>query len=68
MYAVISFPLESRTRATFRNAEFGFLGVTVRTFKQTPRFCGHCSRTGVLLLACCFLRGFRTNWLIVGMR
>jgi hypothetical protein len=29
------------TRATFRNAEFGFLGVWVYTRTQTPRFCGH---------------------------
>jgi hypothetical protein len=27
MYAVTSFPLLKRTRATFRSAEFGFLGV-----------------------------------------
>ena len=32
--------LERRTRATFRSAEFGFLGVTVRTCKQTPAFWG----------------------------
>jgi hypothetical protein len=30
--------LESLTLATFRSAEFGFLGVTVFTFRQTPRF------------------------------
>ena len=29
-------PLVKRTLATFLNAEFGFLGVTVKTFKQTP--------------------------------
>jgi hypothetical protein len=29
MYAVTSFPLLIRTRATFRNAEFGFFGVRV---------------------------------------
>src|SRR5437868_1952002 len=33
-------PLVRRTRATLRNAEFGFLGVTVYTRVQTPRFCG----------------------------
>jgi len=31
---------ERRTRATFRNAEFGFFGVIVLTTVQTPRFCG----------------------------
>jgi hypothetical protein len=40
MYAVTSLPLVSRTRATFRNAEFGFFGVCVRTIRQTPRICG----------------------------
>ena len=30
----------SRTRATFRRAEFGFFGVDVYTLTQTPRFCG----------------------------
>jgi len=29
MYAPTSIPFVSRTRATFRSAEFGFLGVTV---------------------------------------
>src|SRR5262245_24304226 len=33
-------PLVSRTRATLRSAEFGFLGVWVRTWVHTPRFCG----------------------------
>ena len=32
--------LVSRTRAILRSAEFGFLGVIVRTWRQTPRFCG----------------------------
>jgi hypothetical protein len=40
MYAVTSTPLLSRTLATFRRAELGFLGVVVRTCVQTPRFCG----------------------------
>ncbi len=31
---------DSRTRAIFRRAEFGFFGVIVRTCRQTPRFCG----------------------------
>jgi hypothetical protein len=33
-------PLVSRTRATFRRAEFGFFGVVVYTRVQTPRRCG----------------------------
>src|SRR6185312_8807236 len=40
MYAVTSMPLVRRTRAILRRAEFGFLGVIVRTWTQTPRFCG----------------------------
>ena len=32
--------LVRRTRAILRSAEFGFLGVIVRTWRQTPRFCG----------------------------
>jgi hypothetical protein len=31
---------DNRTRATFRSAEFGFLGVIVLTIMQTPRRCG----------------------------
>src|SRR5450755_3610267 len=37
IYAVTSSPLVRRTRATFRSAEFGFLGVIVLTCVQTPR-------------------------------
>jgi hypothetical protein len=37
MYALTSTPLVSRTRATFRSAEFGFFGVVVKTRVQTPR-------------------------------
>jgi hypothetical protein len=40
MYAVTSIPFDKRTRAIFRRAELGFLGVIVRTWVQTPRFCG----------------------------
>src|SRR4029079_16874287 len=74
-------PLVRRTRATLRSAEFGFLGVWVRTTVHTPRFCGaplgcwvrrcftefrvYCS-AGALLLVFFALRPFRTSWLIVG--
>lgn len=33
-------PLDRRTRAILRKAEFGFLGVVVVTRVHTPRFCG----------------------------
>src|SRR5690349_1572567 len=67
MYAVISLPLESRTRATLRSAEFGFLGVIVLTWRQTPRLNGQASSTGDLVLYLTGRRGLRTSWLIVGM-
>src|SRR4051794_33950602 len=67
MYAVISLPLESRTLATLRSAEFGFLGVIVLTWRQTPRLNGQASSTGDLVLYTTGRRGLRTSWLIVGM-
>ena len=60
-------PLESRTRATLRRAEFGFLGVIVLTWRQTPRLNGQASSTGDLVLYFTGRRGLRTSWLIVGM-
>ena len=51
-----SLPLERRTRVIFRKAEFGFLGVIVRTCRQTPRFCGQLFKTGDLLNFRFFLR------------
>src|SRR5437764_14593043 len=60
-------PLESRTRATLRSAEFGFLGVIVLTCRHTPRFCGQPCMAGCFGLRYCWRRGFRTSWLIVGM-
>jgi hypothetical protein len=68
MYAVVSFPLDNITRATFRSAEFGFLGVIVLTTRQTPRFCGQESKMGDLLFCGFLRRPNRTNWLIVGIR
>jgi hypothetical protein len=47
MYDVTSSPFVSRTRATFRRAEFGFFGVVVYTRMHTPRFCGHPCIAGV---------------------
>src|SRR5688572_22305747 len=67
MYTVTSLPLESRTRAILRSAEFGFFGVIVLTCRHTPRFCGHASSTGDLVRRFWTTRGLRTSWLIVGM-
>src|SRR6188474_95238 len=59
-------PFVSRTRATFRSAEFGFFGVTVKTRVQTPRFCGAPRSAGVFVFALGTERPFRTSWLTVG--
>src|SRR5262245_17195910 len=59
-------PLVSRTRATLRNAEFGFFGVWVKTRTQTPRFCGLSCRAGLFVLVRTLSRPLRTSWLIVG--
>src|SRR5262249_9330554 len=67
MYAVTSVPLDSRTRAIFRKAEFGFFGVIVLTCRHTPRFCGHPCMAGCFGLDRWTVRGLRINWLIVGM-
>src|SRR3989337_1556750 len=67
MYTVTSLPLERRTRVIFRRAEFGFLGVIVRTKRHTPRFCGHLSSTGALLNFRLAFRRRRTSWLTVGI-
>src|SRR3954471_9183899 len=70
-------PLVSRTRATFRRAEFGFFGVVVYTRVQTPRRCGAAScflrpcpdlRPGVETFFFGFVRPLRTSWLMLGMR
>jgi hypothetical protein len=73
--------LLSRTLAILRSAELGFLGVIVRTWVHTPRFCGapfgcrmrrcvwllkvYCN-AGALLFFFFTLRPLRINWLIVG--
>src|SRR5688572_12914712 len=67
MYTVTSLPLDKRTRVIFRSAEFGFLGVIVRTRRHTPRFCGHLSSTGDLLNLRLGRRRLRTSWLTVGI-
>src|SRR5436190_21625577 len=67
MYEVTSSPFVSRTRATLRSAEFGFLGVVVYTRMQTPRFCGHACIAGVFDFLRTASRPLRTSWLMVGM-
>src|ERR671936_1595891 len=68
-------PLVSRTRATLRRAEFGFLGVVVYTRVQTPRRWGAARRflrpcpdlrPGVVTFFFGFLRPLRTSWLMLG--
>src|SRR5438270_7850867 len=70
-------PLVSRTRATLRRAEFGFLGVVVYTRVHTPRRWGAATfflrplpdlRPGVESFLALGLRPLRTSWLVVGMR
>src|ERR1700743_101756 len=70
-------PLVSRTRATFRRAEFGFLGVVVYTRVHTPRRCGAATfflrplpdfRPGVASFFLGAWRPLRINWLVFGMR
>src|SRR5436190_9790983 len=68
MYAPTSMPFVSRTRAIFRSAEFGFLGVMVETRVQTPRFCGAPWRAGVFVFAFFEARPFLISWLTVGMK
>src|SRR5881397_3338963 len=66
MYDVTSTPFVSRTRATLRSAEFGFLGVVVYTRVHTPRFCGHDRNAGAPVLLFTRRRPYRTSWLRVG--
>jgi len=78
---VTSPPLVKRTRATLRKAEFGFLGVTVVTFIQTPRLNGdECifgrflivlkeyAKTGALFFLPMRFRGFLINCRNVGIK
>ena len=64
---MISKPFVSLTFATFRIAEFGFLGVRVMTWMHTPRRKGATSKAGDLDLRFNLLRPCRTNWFIVGI-
>src|SRR5215467_9377239 len=66
MYAVTSIPVVSRTRATFRSAEFGFFGVWVNTRVQTPRRWGEPFRAGVFDFSGFVSRPLRTSCWMVG--
>src|SRR5690606_17614949 len=68
MYAFTSFPLVNLTLATFRMAEFGFLGVVVYTRVQTPLRWGHESKATDLLFLVIVALPFRTNCEIVGIK
>src|SRR6516164_309735 len=59
-------PEVSRTRATFRNAEFGFLGVWVNTRVQTPRRWGEPFSAGVFDFSRLLVRPLRTSCWMVG--
>lgn len=73
-------PLERRTLAILRSAEFGFFGVAVLTAVHTPLFCGDAvsiallfkelkpfNRAGAVALFSTVCLPFLTNWLNVGM-
>lgn len=59
-------PDVSRTRHTFRRAEFGFFGVMVYTRVHTPRRCGDPARAIVLLFFGFGFRPCRTSCCTVG--
>jgi hypothetical protein len=61
MYAVTSIPFFKRTRATFRNAEFGFFGVNVNTRVHVPDACGHAFIAGDFVFDTRFFRHLRIS-------
>src|SRR5580692_773107 len=66
MYVVTSIEFVKRTRATFRNAEFGFFGVCVYTRMHTPRFSGQPASAGDFVFTTTFSRPMRTSCENVG--
>src|SRR5256885_15825174 len=64
---MISKPFVRRTFATFRSAEFGFLGVVVYTRVQTPRRNGFDLSAGDFSFLITSRRLRRTSWLMVGI-
>jgi len=74
-------PLVKRTLAILRKAEFGFLGVVVVTFKQTPRLKGEGYAEGLFFnkskprhsagdfgFALVIFLGLFISWWMVGMK
>src|SRR6478609_6700154 len=61
-------PEVSRTRATFRSAELGFLGVCVKTRVHTPRRWGEPFSAGVFDFSGLVSRPLRTSCWIVGTK
>ena len=68
MYAHTSRWFVSRTRATLRSAEFGFLGVCVATRTQTPRRSRELLEVGDFDLLREGFRPLRTSCWTVGIR
>src|SRR5947208_10587600 len=66
MYVVTSMEFVKRTRATLRNAEFGFFGVCVYTRMHTPRFSGQPANAGDFVLVRIPSRPIRTSCENVG--
>src|SRR5437773_8757886 len=66
IYVVTSTAFVSRTRATLRSAEFGFLGVCVYTRMHTPRFSGQPASAGDLVFMRTASRPILTNCENVG--
>src|SRR5205809_7727355 len=66
MYVVTSMEFVKRTRATLRNAEFGFLGVCVYTRMHTPRFSGQPANAGDFVFVRIPSRPIRTSCENVG--
>jgi hypothetical protein len=65
MYALTVLPVLSLTRASFRLAEFGFLGGEMMSWEMTPFLCGAPFKSGALDMLT--FRGFlrRMDWLRV---
>src|SRR5580692_2981233 len=66
MYVVTSTEFVKRTRATLRNAEFGFFGVCVYTRMHTPRFSGQPASAGDFVFTRTASRPIRTSCENVG--
>lgn len=66
IYAVMTFPVLSLTLAIFLSPEFGFFGLVVPTFKQTPFSSGRSLSCGERSFrAFCAILPFRNTWINV---